>query len=118
MLKDGTLVVVTPELREKLAEDVNGGKQNIVKHQGQGRNTLNMFVPAASPATGQTLYKAVVQSGTAQSGYECSLFDLVSGEQIGSGIVFPTQLAYNSTLPYGTVLLAHAVTVKTVGGND
>lgn len=92
--------------------DRNGSRFSVISPGKSGSgNTGN-------PAAGQTLYKAVVQFGTAQSGYTCELYDIATGESKGSGVVFPVQLAYNSTLPQGTILLAQPVTVSLLEDNN
>lgn len=92
-----------------------GDSKTIVVNRDRNGSRFSVISPGKTDIkksdTVNALYKAVVSGGTAQNGYICELYDISTQKRIGIGTVFPTQLAYDSTLPPGTVLLAHAVTV-------
>lgn len=68
-------------------------------------------------AASERIFRATVYSGDGSCGYTCSLVDLATGEDAGSGIVYPVQIAYNSTLPTGYVLIAHAYNTRLIEGD-
>lgn len=78
---------------------------------------VNLSQGSSTDASSIRTFIAKVSSGSAETGYYCSLVDLQTGEDLGDGIVFPVQLAYGSTLPPGYILIAHESNTRMIEGD-
>lgn len=62
--------------------------------------------------SGITYLATIINPNENSAGYKCTLTDLQTGEEIGSGIVFPAQIAYGIPLPAGYTLIAHSANIS------